>query len=1832
MAAEEAIAAGVFELRADADQFVSAVANAQATAERFERSTAAAFDRAGKASSALGATDIRSWTRETERLIQANERQAASAVLSSSALQQLKAEGKGISAEVYSPLVAALKESEANLLKFNRAVEQARNVDAFSRIVAESEKLGQVGKNIDSITAALGRLEGQEREAGQTRVFDARVAEAAKLGMAEQYMRRYQDAAGDMAAAERAFAADASFVQGLKRRSDAIGKTQADLLELEAAERGISAQAAPYIANLRAQERALGIYSTGARDASVSTNRLRMAMAQLPMQFTDVFTSLAGGQNPLLVLIQQGGQIKDSFGGVGNALRGVGNAIVAAFTPARIVIGGALAALGAFTAGVMAGEKEMGGYRQALLLTGNAAGTTAGQLQATAEAISRTVGTQGKAAETLAALAATGRVAGRDLGLLAEAAIRLERQGGPAVKETVAAFAELGKNPTQGALKLNETTRFLTVSVLEQIRALEEQGKVTEAARVAQEAYATTAISRSKELEAQMGTLERVMRGVADAAKSMWDAVLDIGREGSAADKLASIQSRMGVASRLAEGGGLLGVIGERYRAGLQEEAKAVNRGMLSAAEVQSTSKALGVLTEEYERARKANQKWTDAALTNQERLNKELKEYRANQAIKNESLVASGLPPISAAQQAKEEAAIRKQALGLKDVADKYETVRDAAKEWAAAIKDGQKIQADAEANTLGLTKAQERLVGYLSSAAYKTNTEEMRHLAVQTLVNAHNAELAADAKKKLAKAEAEALEARIKSAVELEKSVEAQDRELQSLRDQYVEITAGKQAREELVNLRLEAAAATWEQNAAQAAADGLDASEYQRMQAMADALRNQIKLRKEVSSATAKKEADEANRKAAEEALREWQRTNDQIGQSLADALMQGGKSAGEYLKGLFRSMVLRPIIQGVVQPVAGAVLGVLGMGNNPSAGGGSAQQMLSGYQALNSGYNALSSGFSSVGNSVAGAYSYGMTASGTTYGTAFGSQQSLMLASQEAGMGTASGAAGSGTVGSVASTAAGAAAGIYGGRAISGGYAAPGSNSGNSYVNAGTAVGTAIGAYFGMPAVGAAVGGWVGGLVNRAFGYKGKEIESRELVGTFTGGNFEGEAVTNFLQKGGWLKSDKRNAVGEAVTGDLDKALDEGGKQINELARKYGEALGLPVAALANVSQDIRVKVTGDLAEDTKAVSEALGQYATALFQEFADDLEPLRASGETISQVIERVGGALIAVNDMLDTLGIAALKTSVDGGNAAYELASAFGGVDALSTSLGSYYRAFYSDAERTNTLQRQLSETFAEYGAVLPKTRSEFRALVDAQDLATEAGRENFVALMQVAGAFDELVTAQDGVSASAQEAARNLQAMAEQIASGLDAVIGDFISGPELANFRASRIAATLQGGGINATAEGVLASDRDDIIALWRAVGDEGKEAILKAYGAWKTLKQGIADDLQGQIDAITAKYGDLSVINDPVETLSDAFVRNREELRALQDGLTSLVGNVGKTVQETLADMLASQQALAAYRTSLDEAIADANLRALTPSGRVDALRREEQSLFAQLGTSADPVATAQRLQGVIVARIKEEISLREQSAQAETALVREAREKQIDALRSQISAAERLAELAKDITQFTSTARFGDLSPLSYADQLAQARGLFDSTLAAAPTDEDAQRNLLTNAQAYLQELAAYSPVGTEAYAREFARVTGALDELGLSAGAENPQLVAAQQQLAVLEAINDSQDNQEALAREMAAAEAAAFTQVQAVLGGVKETQDKAIAAQIKAAEAQIAKQDEIVRNQGAQIQQWAAIANEWQQTMNRLWSKNTEDNLAGAAPTGVGGSSWAGG
>jgi lambda family phage tail tape measure protein len=316
-----------------------------------------------------------------------------------------------------------------------------------------------------------------------------------------------------------------AFIDSLQRQSDQIGKTRSELAAFQAQQLGVAAAAEPYIARLRAAEQ-------GTTKLGVSAAQTAAALRGVPAQFTDIVTSLQGGQAPLTVFLQQGGQLKDMFGGAGPAARALGGYIAGLVNPFTLA---AAAAVGLAVAYYQASERNSE-FNKALATTGNYAGVTTTRLQELTTQVSSQVGSAGQAADALTALAGSGRLAGDGLGQAAQAAVALNQTAGIAIKETVENFVKLSDEPTKASAKLNESLHYLTQATYERIKSLEDQGQKQAAAALAEDSYASNSISRMKDVQGQAGILSRTLSETGKAAKNMWEFIASgVGSIGRAA-------------------------------------------------------------------------------------------------------------------------------------------------------------------------------------------------------------------------------------------------------------------------------------------------------------------------------------------------------------------------------------------------------------------------------------------------------------------------------------------------------------------------------------------------------------------------------------------------------------------------------------------------------------------------------------------------------------------------------------------------------------------------------------------------------------------------------------------------------------------------------------------------------------------------------------------------------------------------------------------------------------------------------------------------------------------------------------------------------------------------------------------------------------------------------------------------------------------------------------------------------------------------------------------------------------------------------------------------
>ncbi len=335
-------------------------------------------------------------------------------------------------------------------------------------------------------------------------------------------------------ASARAKRAADEFLQSLKNQSDVIGKTRTEILALKAAQMGVSQQAAPMIAKLKEQEKAF-------LNGSITIGQYRQAMRQLPMQMTDIVTSLASGMPVWMIAIQQGGQIKDSFGGVGNAFK----AVTSLITPLNLGLAAAALAAGTLSYATFKAQMAQEAFNRALITSGKYAGLSQGQIIDYANNITQAGLSSDSATESLTKLLDAGLKIGVDIGKAGLAISEFSRYSGQSIDSLVSHFSRLSDDPYGGSIALNKQYRYLSVSVLQHIKELENQGKTTEAVTYATDALSGAIADRANEIRSNMGTLPSFFDEIGRAANLMWDSIMGIGAKPSDVEEITRLKLKI---------------------------------------------------------------------------------------------------------------------------------------------------------------------------------------------------------------------------------------------------------------------------------------------------------------------------------------------------------------------------------------------------------------------------------------------------------------------------------------------------------------------------------------------------------------------------------------------------------------------------------------------------------------------------------------------------------------------------------------------------------------------------------------------------------------------------------------------------------------------------------------------------------------------------------------------------------------------------------------------------------------------------------------------------------------------------------------------------------------------------------------------------------------------------------------------------------------------------------------------------------------------------------------------------------------------------------------
>lgn len=486
--------------------------------------------------------------------------------------------------------------------------------------------------------------------------------------------------------------------------------------------------------------------------------------------------------------------------------------------------------------------------------------------------------------------------------------------------------------------------------------------------------------------------------------------------------------------------------------------------------------------------------------------------------------------------------------------------------------------------------------------------------------------------------------------------------------------------------------------------------------------DALAEEISARQQIITMMGNKDARTASQEAAKSSATEWKRAAEQIESSITDALMRGfesGKGFAENLRStvsnMFNTLVLRPIVSAIVNPVAGALTSAMGMSGAAQAG--------QGMQAMGS----------------LGSEGFGMS-SLTSWVTDFGGSMSETFANLGAKIGGEFGA----DLMMNADT--------YGGYADMAGQAMGYINAAYKIANGkvGAGIGSAVGSYFGGP-IGAFIGDKIGGWVDDAFGGGQEYTVGQGITGTFAKGSFSGNNYKDWQNDGssglfgigasGSSSGRNLSAMDAAMAGNLGAGF----AQLQAASAVMADSLGLDAERIASFSKTISVALGDDAEANKKAIEGMFTGVADDLARTLLPDVAALAKSGEGAGATLSRLSASITSANKWLGLLRLSLFDVSVAGGSAAAKLVDAFGSLESLATASQAYYEAYYTSAEKVADSQASMSKTLATLGLRLPSSNAAFRQLVGALDLTTESGQQSYATLLKLAPQFAQTAAEAD-------------------------------------------------------------------------------------------------------------------------------------------------------------------------------------------------------------------------------------------------------------------------------------------------------------------------------------------------------------------------------------------------------------------------------------------------------------------------------------------------------
>lgn len=420
------------------------------------------------------------------------------------------------------------------------AVDKADDLNSVFRAGAESAKQGSEGlkeqqnslkgllENIDPVTKALNRLDEQQESLRKfqakgfldTDTFQAynKILDDTRLKLTDtgEAAARAQAELAATQAAEKQSAALKNLLGSIDptiRAFNSLDEQHAQLVAHFEAGHINGAQFEHFNTILnQTRERLSGVadvlpealsrQEAAARRAGISVGQYSAAMRTLPAQFTDIATQLAGGQSPFLILLQQGGQIKDQFGSVQGALSGIGEYIrsmAGMINPTTIALGGLIGTIGLLAAAAYNSSEQFDQVARSVIMMGGAGFASMQQLNQAAEEVADKTNTSiSSTVDTLVTLNDTGKYTASQMKQVATS-ITLMGKAGSDTKTAMSDFGKIVNDPVKGLASLNEQYGFVDEAMMKHIIQLRKQKGEQAAVNEAIKLYSNIMAKRAEE-------------------------------------------------------------------------------------------------------------------------------------------------------------------------------------------------------------------------------------------------------------------------------------------------------------------------------------------------------------------------------------------------------------------------------------------------------------------------------------------------------------------------------------------------------------------------------------------------------------------------------------------------------------------------------------------------------------------------------------------------------------------------------------------------------------------------------------------------------------------------------------------------------------------------------------------------------------------------------------------------------------------------------------------------------------------------------------------------------------------------------------------------------------------------------------------------------------------------------------------------------------------------------------------------------------------------------------------------------------------------------------